>query len=39
MAASDLYILHKTPLGETGRIGNFYLLIAYASSFLIRPNS
>ena len=41
MAASSLYILHKTPLGETGCIGNpyFYLLVAYASSFLIRPNT
>ena len=41
MAASSLYILHKTPLGETGCIGNpyFYLLVAYTSSFLIHPNS
>ena len=41
MAASSLYILYKTSLGETGCIGNpyFYLLVAYASSFLIRPNT
>ena len=41
MAASSLYIPYKTLLGETGCIGNpyFYLLVAYASSFLIRPNT
>ena len=41
MAASSLYILYKTPLGETGCIGNsyFYLLVAYASSFFIHPNT
>ena len=35
MAASNLNILYKTPLGETGCICNpyFYLLVAYASSF------
>ena len=41
MAASSLYVLYKTPLGETGCIGNtyFYLLVAYAFSFLIHPNT
>ena len=41
MAASSLYIPYKTLLGETGCIGNpyFYLLVAYASSFLIHANS
>ena len=41
MAASSLYILYKTPLGETRCIGNpyFYLLVAYASRFLIPPNT
>ena len=41
MAASSLYILYKTALGETGCIGNpnFYLLVPYASSFFIRSNA
>ena len=41
MAASSLHILYKAPLEKTGYIGKpyFYLLVAYASSFLIRPNT
>ena len=41
MTASSLYVLYKTPLRETGCIGNtyFYLLVAYAFSFLIHPNT
>ena len=41
MAASSLYILYKTPLGKTGSISNsyFYLMVAYASSFLISPDT
>ena len=41
MAAYSLYILYETALGKTRSIGNsyFYLLVAYASSFLIRPNT
>ena len=41
MAASSLYILYKTPFEKTGCIVKpyFYLLVAYGSSFLIRPNT
>ena len=41
MAATLLTVsLYKTPLGETGCIGDpYYLLAAYASSFLIHPNT
>ena len=41
MAASSLYILYKTTLGETGCIGYsyIYLLVAFASRFLIHPKT
>ena len=41
MAASNLYILYKTSLGETGCLGNPYLIcwLPKHPVFLIHPNT
>ena len=41
MAASSLYILYKTPLGETGCLGDSYFIdwLPKHPTFLIHPNT
>ena len=41
MAASSLYTLYKTPLGENGCLGNHYFIywLPKHPVFLIQPNT